>query len=83
MKHEGDSDTSCNWCARYSHQKIGIGTGGFGNKRASGDHPKNSIGEIGQNTEKSPGHLWRLAVTQHQVRNHKLTLVWKTLEKEK
>ena len=41
----------------------------------SGDHPNYSIVEIGQNTEKSPGYLRRLAVTQTPVRNHWLTLV--------
>ena len=37
--------------------KIGTGIGGLGNKRTSGDHPKYSIVEIGQNTEKSPEDL--------------------------
>ena len=37
-----------------------------------------SIIEIGQNTEKSPGDLRRLAVTQTPVRKHRLTMVWKT-----
>ena len=31
----------------------------------SGDHPNDSIIEDGQNTEKSPGDLRRLAVTQN------------------
>ena len=53
-------------------------TGGFGNKRTNGDHPNNSIIEIGQNTEKSPGDLKRLVVTQTSVRNHRQTLVRKT-----
>ena len=44
----------------------------------SGDHPNYSIIKIGQNTEESPGDLKRLAVTQTPVRNHQLTLVWKT-----
>ena len=38
--------------------------GRFINERTSGDHPNYSIVEIGQNTEKSPGDLRRLAVTQ-------------------
>ena len=42
----------------------------------SGDHPNDSINKIGQNTEKSPGDLWRLAVTQTPARNHQLTLMW-------
>ena len=42
-------------------------------------HPSNSIIENGQNTEKSPGDLRRLAVTQSPVKDHQLTLIWKTL----
>ena len=33
---------------------------------------------LGQNTEKSPGDLRRLAVTQAPMRNHPPTLVWKS-----
>ena len=40
-----------------------------------------SIVEIDQNTEKSPGDLRSLAVTQTSVSNHQLTLVWKTLKR--
>ena len=53
MEHVSDGDTSCNWCAWYSHQKIGTGAGGLGNQRTSGDHPNYSIVEIDQNPEKS------------------------------
>ena len=35
----------------------------------------NSIIENGQNTEKSPGDLRRLAVTQFLVKDHQLTLM--------
>ena len=49
--------------------------GGLGNKRTNGDHRSNSIVEIGQNTEVSPGDLRRIAVTQNPVENHELTLV--------
>ena len=35
-----------------------------------GDHPKNSIIEISQNTGKNPEDLRRIAVTQTTVRNH-------------
>ena len=45
---------NCNWCAQYSHQRIGTETGGHGNKRTSIDHLNYSIIKIGQNTEKSP-----------------------------
>ncbi len=50
------------------------GTGGFGGRRTSGDHPNYIIGN-GQETEKSPGDLRRLAVTQTPVKDHQLKLV--------
>ena len=37
-----------------------------------------TITEIGQNTEKSPGDLRRVVITQIPVRNDRLTLWWKT-----
>ena len=46
----------------------GTRTGGLRNNRMSGDHPNYSIVEISQNTEKSPGILKRLAVTQTPVK---------------
>ena len=73
---ESDVDTNCNWCSMYSRQKIC--TRRIGNKRKSGVHPKYHIIEIAQNTEKSPGDSRRLAVSQTPMRNHRLTLVWKT-----
>ena len=60
------------------NQRIDAKTGDLGNKRTCGDHPNYWITEIGQNTEKSPGDLRRLAVTQTPVRIRLLTLVWKT-----
>ena len=50
-------------------------SGRFGSWRSSGDHPNNSITENCQNTEKSPGDLRRLAVTQSPVKDHQLTLM--------
>ena len=70
MEHESDGNTNCNRCTWYSHQRINKGTGGLGNKRTSGDHPNYSIVEIGQNTEKSPGDLRILDVTQTPVKDH-------------
>ena len=63
MEDESDIYTNCNWCPRYSRRRIIKGTGGFGNKRTSEDHPNYYIIAIGQNTEKSPGDLWILTVT--------------------
>ena len=48
---------------------------GLGSWRTSGDHPNNNIIEDGQNTEKSPGDLRRLAVTQTPVKDYQLTLM--------
>ena len=75
MDYESDSDTNCNWGARYSHQRVGTGNGGLGNKRTSGEHPNDSFIKIGQNTEKIPGDLRKPAVIQIPVRNYQLTLV--------
>ena len=74
MEPESDGDTNCNCCSWYSPQRIGTEAGGLGNKKTSQDYPNYSIVQISQNTEKSPGDLRRLAVTQTTVRNHKLTL---------
>ena len=41
------------------------GTGGLGRWQMSGDHPNNNIVANGQSTEKSPGDLRWLAVTQN------------------
>ena len=76
VEHENDGYTNCNWCSWYSHQRISKKTRGNGNKRTSGDNPNYSIVEIGQNTEKSPGDLRRLVVTETPM----LTLIWKTLK---
>ena len=43
---------------------------GLGNNGTNGDYPNYRIIEIGQNTEKSPGDLKRLAVTQTPVKDH-------------
>ena len=53
---------------------------GLENKRMGGDHPNYYIIENGQNTEKSPGDLRRLAITQIPMKNQQLKLMWKTLK---
>ena len=79
MEHEGDGDTKCNWCTRYSYQIIGTKNGGLGNNGTSRDHPNSSIVEIWQNTKESPEDLRRLAVIQTRVENNQLTLYEKLL----
>ena len=74
MEHDGDGYTNCNLYA----QNDGKEDGRVGNWRTSRDHLNYSIVKIGQNTEKSPGDLRRLVVTQTPVKDHQLTLVSKT-----
>ena len=45
----------------------------------SGHHPNYSIIENDQNTEKSPGDLRILAITQTTVKDNQLKLMWKTV----
>ena len=33
MEHESEGDYNCKCCIRYSHQRIGTGTGRLGDKR--------------------------------------------------
>ena len=51
------------------------GAGRVGNRKTSRDYVNYTITEIDQNTEKSPGDLTRVAVTQTPVKEHQLTLV--------
>ena len=74
VEHESDNYTNCKWCYWYSHQRIDKRNGGVGNNRTSGDHRNYCITEIGQNTEKSPEDLRKLAVTQTPVKDHQLML---------
>ena len=45
-----------------------------------GDCPNYGIIEISQNTEKSPGDLKRLVITQTPVENHQLMPMGKTIK---
>ena len=79
----GDGSTNCNWCTCNNPQGIGKDIGKLGNERTSGDQPDYRIIKIGQNTKKSLGDLRRIAVTQTSGENHQLTLVGKTLKRER
>ena len=65
-----------------NNNRFGSGTEGLGNKKTRGNHQSYSIVDIGQNTEKSPWDLRRLAVTQTPVKNLQLTQAWKTLKRD-
>ena len=75
VERESDVYTNYNWCFWNSHQRINKGNGGLGEKRTIRVHPNYYNTEIGQNTEKSPGDLRRLAVTQTPVKGHLLKLI--------
>ena len=74
---ESDNHTNRDRCFWYRHLTIFAGTGGLGNK-TNGDHLNNYIIKNDKNTEKSPGDLRRLAVTQTPVKAHQLTLMLKS-----
>ena len=63
MKHDGDTDTNCNWCPWSNPQRFDKGAGRFRNQSMSEDHPDYSVIKIRQNTEKSFGNVKRLVVT--------------------
>ena len=46
----------------------------FRNRRTNQDHPSYSIVKIGENTEKNPGDVRRLAVFQTPAEDHQLTI---------
>ena len=60
MKHAVDG---------YTNGRLGMGSGSIGNQRENRDHYNR------KNTEKTPGDLRRLAVTQTPVRDHQPKLV--------
>ena len=63
-----DSNTNRNWRALNAPQRFGKGAAIAGNLRTNRDHPNYSITKIGFDTEKSPGVLKRLAVSQTPLR---------------
>ena len=58
------TDTTCNWRTWNGPQRLEKGAKRVENRRTNLNHPNWSIVEISQNTEKSPGELRRLDVTQ-------------------
>ena len=80
MERGGDDYTNCIWCAWNNSQRISKGTGSLGSKRTCTDQSNNTIIKISQDTEKSPGDLIRVFVSQTPVKDHQLRLVGKTLK---
>ena len=67
VEHESDCETSCNLRTLNDTQS---GLRELENRRMNRDHPSYCMVEIGQNTEKSPGDLRRIAVTQTSMKNY-------------
>ena len=67
MEHEDEGDTNDNSGTRNNPQMLGKGTGRIRTQSTSVDHPSYHIITIRQNTEKSPGDLRKLSVTQNPV----------------
>ena len=82
MEHEGNLDKICNRFAHNGSQRHGKWSGWVGIRKTSWNHPNYGVAKIGQNTEKSSGDLRWLAVTQAPVKDHQLTLIWKTKKKK-
>ena len=74
-------DTNQSWQVWNGPQRHGKGARRAEKFRSNWEYLDNSIHDIGHNTEKSPGDLRRLAVTQTPMKDHQLTLMWKTLKK--
>ena len=72
-KRKSDSDTTCNGCAWYSHQRIDKVVWELGYKKTNRNHSN-----YGHNTKKIPGDVRKLVVFSKKTQ---LTLVWKTLKK--
>ena len=66
-EHEDETDALCNWHIWNDPERFEKGTGRVGNQRMDQDHTNYSIVDIGQNTEKSAGDLWKHDITQTPV----------------
>ena len=78
VEYESETDTISKLNIWNSLQKFWKGKERVENRSTNRDNLHHRIVEIDQNTEKSPGDLKRLGITQTVVKNHQLTLVWKT-----
>ena len=71
----GDGDTYCIWFTWRENQRLEKRAESLKNQSTNKYNPNYCIVEVGQNTEKSPEDLSRLAVSQPPVKDHQLTLV--------
>ena len=77
VEHEGEGYANGSWCTWHSPQTLEKRNERVENWRSNRGHLDFSIVEIGQITEKSPGDLKILVVTQPLVKDSQLMLVGK------
>ena len=65
-------DINCSWGTWKGRQRLGKGTKRIGNRKKGRKHPNYTIVKNGQNTEKSPGGVGRLTVTQTPLNELKM-----------
>ena len=63
VEHEGDGETSCNWCTWNGPQGFEKEMGGSGNQRKNRNSSEHTIDAVSLNTQGSSGDQRRLAVT--------------------
>ena len=67
MEYDGDDYTKWKWRFWNSCEKLRKRAGRVGNRGTNRDYPNYIIVEVDQNTEKSPGDLMKLIITQTLV----------------
>ena len=72
MEHVDDGDTNCNLFTWNDPRRLEKGARGDESWRTSRNYPNYSIVKISQITEKNPGELKRLTVTQNLAKYHQL-----------
>ena len=76
MEPEGDNGISFNWCTWKDLQRVGNGTKEMENRGGA----ETIQTKIGQNTEKGPEDLKRLANTYTLVKNPQIMLVKRAID---
>ena len=64
MEDDDDGGTTYDWCTLKDSQRLSKRAGEVENRRTSRDPPNYWTVDVNLNTEKNPGHLRRLAVSE-------------------
>ena len=79
VKHQTNRDASCNWRAWDGPKRLGKGGELKIGRRIETIQTTLFLGS-GWDTEKSPGDLRKLVVSQTPMKSNQLTLAWKTIK---